>query len=72
MVFGDEFRLKFTVPVSWDVNLEFPILALEGFGRMAVTLIGCGGIAFPILFITKGGIQFRFHKFLKDILEAVP
>ncbi len=34
MVFGDKLWLKFTFPVSGDINLELPILALKGFGRL--------------------------------------
>ena len=38
---------------------------------MSVSLIGCWDIALLVLFITEGSIQFRRHKFLKDVFEAV-
>ena len=39
LVLGDNLRLKLAVPVPGDVNLEFPVLALELLGGMAVALV---------------------------------
>ena len=70
LVFGDELRLEFPFPVPWDIDLEFPVLALYCFRRVSVSFIGCGDIAFLVLFITKGSIQFCLHKFLQDVFKA--
>ena len=72
LVFGDELRLEFPVAVSGDVNLELSILAFQGFLGMAVPFVRGKGIPFLILFITEGGIEFRFHQLLEDILKTVP
>ena len=39
LVFGNQFRLKLPVAVTGDIDLEFTVLALEGLGGMAVSLI---------------------------------
>ena len=72
LVFRNEFWLKLAFPVSWDINLEFPILALQCLGRVPIPLIGCLDFALLILFITESGIQLCFHEFLENVLETVP
>ena len=71
LVFRDEFWFELTFPVPWDIDLEFPILALQCFRGVTVSLIGCLDIPFLILFITERCVQFCFHEFLQDILKAV-
>ena len=72
LVLRDNLRLKLAVPVPGDVNLEFPVLALELLGGMAVALV-CGvHVAFLVPFIAQGCVQFCLHEFLQDILEAIP
>ena len=71
LVFWNKLWLKLTIPVPWDIDLEFTILALECFRGVSIPLIGCRSIPFLVLFITERCIQFCFHKFLQDILKAV-
>ena len=53
LVLGDDLRLELAVPVPGDINLEFPVLALELLGGMAVALV-CGvHVAFLVLFIAQ-------------------
>ena len=72
LVFGNQLRLKLPVAVTGDINLEFPILAFEGLGGMAVSLVVRLEITLLVFFISQGGIHFCFHQFLEDIFETVP
>ena len=72
LILGDNLRLELAVPVTGDVNLELPILALELLGGMAVALVGGLHVAFLVLFIAQCRIQLCLHKFLQDVLETIP
>ncbi len=48
LVFGDELWLEFPFTVSWDIDLEFPILALLRVLGMPVPFVGCGSITFLV------------------------
>ena len=64
LILGDNLRLELAVPVTGDVNLELPILALELLGGMAVALVGGFHVPFLILFIAQGCVQFCLHQLL--------
>ncbi len=54
---------------AWIANMAEEMFR---FRRVSVSLIGGDDITLLFLFIAKGSVQFRFHKFLQDILKAVP
>ena len=56
LILGNELRFEFSVTVSGDIHLEFPILTFQGFGRMTVSLVVSPQITFLIFFITESGI----------------
>ena len=72
LVFGDQFWLKFPIPVPGHINLELPILALEIFGGMSIAFVVRLQIPLTVFLITKGGVQFCLHEFLQDVFETVP
>lgn len=57
---------------SWHVDLEFPILAFEGFRRMAVIFIIRRQVPCVILSVAQSDAQFCFQKFVQNDFEVVP
>lgn len=70
LVFRVKFGLKIPIPISGNVQLEIPILALKFLGRMAIAFIVRGQITLLIFLVLKRIIQFRFHKLWKYTLKA--
>ena len=71
LIFGNEFWLKLTIAVTGNIDLKFPVLAFECFGRVTVPFIITFKITFTIFFIAQSCIHLGFQKLLQYIFEAV-
>lgn len=69
LVFRDNFRFEFPVPVPGNVNLELAILAFKCLGGVSISLVVRVQTAFLFFFIPKCYIQLGFHKLLKNIFK---
>ena len=71
LIFGYQFGFKFPIAVPGHIDLELPMLALEGFGGMPIAFVVCLQVTFLVFLIAEGHFQFCLHKFLQDVFEAV-
>ena len=71
LIFRDQLWFKLTIAVTGNIDLEFPVLAFECFGRVAIPLIIALKITFTIFFIAQSCIHLGFQKLLQYIFEAV-
>ena len=71
LIFRDQLWFKLTIAVTGNIDLEFPVLAFECFGRVAIPLIIALKITLTIFFIAQSCIHLGFQKLLQYIFEAV-